>query len=169
VNQLPYNLLCRAIEFETMDACVENGIGIIAYMTLLQGILADIYPNLQDVPPWQRRTRHFNCKATELCRHKEAGAEEETNRALAGIRNICRETGMSMPELALKWAVADQRITCALAGARNQSELESNVQAIEKPLDKAIVEKLNMATEELKMVLENHFDYYENKLNDRTK
>ena len=43
VNELPYNLLCRAIEYDTIPYCTEKGIGIIGYMALLQGILADIF------------------------------------------------------------------------------------------------------------------------------
>ena len=103
VNELPYNLLCRAIEYDTLPLCEENGIGIIGYMALLQGILADIYPEFEDIPVWQRRTRHFNSKRTKECRHGEEGAEEETAIALKGIRRICKETGLPMAEIAIRW------------------------------------------------------------------
>jgi aryl-alcohol dehydrogenase-like predicted oxidoreductase len=74
VNELPYNLLCRAVEYDTLPLCAKNGIGVIGYMSLLQGILADIYPTFNDIPVWQRRTRHFNYKSTKECRHGEEGA-----------------------------------------------------------------------------------------------
>jgi len=44
VNELPYSLLTRAVEYDILPFCREKGIGVIGYMTLLQGILADIYP-----------------------------------------------------------------------------------------------------------------------------
>ncbi len=126
VNELPYSLLTRTIEKEALPYCRENNVGVIGYMTLLQGLLADIYPTLSNVPVWQRRTRHFNCKSCELCRHGEDGAEEETNQALESIREIMRETGKTMPEIAVKWALSGEGITCALVGARNVKELEAN-------------------------------------------
>lgn len=169
INELPYNLLCRAIEYETLPQCAAEGVGILGYMVLLQGILADIYPTLDDVPTWQRRTRHFDSRKCEEVRHGEEGAEAETNEALAGIRAIARDYGMTMPEMAIKWAIANPAITCVLAGSRNVKELKANVEAVEKPLPKEAVEKLNQVTDKLKNKLGTSFDYYETASNDRTK
>lgn len=168
VDELPYSLLTRATGLEILPHCERTGVGVVGYMTLLQGLLADIYPTLDDVPPWQRRTRHFNCKRCELTRHGEDGAEDETNQALADIRSICAETGMTMPEIAVKWAVANKALTCVLVGARNIKELEANVKAVAEPLPGEIVEKLNKATDALLARLGPGFDYYENTADDRT-
>lgn len=168
VNELPYNLLCRAIEYDTLNTCQENGIGVIGYMALLQGILADIYPTLSDIPVWQRRTRHFNCKSTKECRHGEAGAEEETNLVLKGIRGICKETGFTMAEIAVKWILENPAITCTLVGSRNISELEANVNAVRQPLEREIKLELDRITLPVMEKLGNHFDYYESAENDRT-
>lgn len=168
VNELPYSLLARAIELDILPHCEKTGVGVIGYMTLLQGMLADIYPTLSDVPEWQRRTRHFNCNSCELCRHGEDGAEEETNEALANIRSIMSDCGMTMPEISIKWALANEGISCALVGARNMTELQANVKAASEPLAKDIVERLNEATRPLKEKLGKGFDYYEGKQNDRT-
>lgn len=169
VNELPYSLLTRAIELEILPHCHSSGVGVIGYMTLLQGLLADIYPTLSDVPKWQRRTRHFHHRSCDLCRHTEDGAEEETNQALTDIRTIAAECNMTMPQIAVKWALAREGITCALVGARNIKELEANVNAAEKPLPNEIVEKLNIATKPLLDKLGPCFDYYESTANDRTK
>lgn len=169
INELPYNLLCRAIEYEIMPQCVAKGVGILGYMVLLQGILADIYPTLDDVPTWQRRTRHFDSRKCSEVRHGESGAEAETNEALIGIRAIARDYGMTMPEIAIKWAIANPAITCALVGSRNVKELKANVEALEKPLPKEAIEKLNQVTDKLKQKLGTSFDYYETASGDRTK
>lgn len=168
VNELPYNLLCRAIEYDTLSTCERNGIGVIGYMALLQGILADIYPSLKEVPVWQRRTRHFNRNSTKECRHGEKGVEAETNVALAGIRQICKETGYNMPELAIKWILENPAITCTLVGSRNIQELEANVKAVICPLEKEIKDELDRITIPVMEKLGNHFDYYESEVNDRT-
>jgi aryl-alcohol dehydrogenase-like predicted oxidoreductase len=169
VNELPYNLLCRAIEYDTLPFCQEKGIGVIGYMALLQGILADIYPSLNDVPVWQRRTRHFNSESTKECRHGEKGFEEETNEALHQIRSLCDEAGLTMPEMAINWILMNPAITCTLVGSRNLEELESNVKAVEKSLSTDIKDQLDRVTLPLMKKLGNHFDYYESSENDRTR
>jgi aryl-alcohol dehydrogenase-like predicted oxidoreductase len=168
LNELPYSLLTRAIEWDTLPYCRDNGIGVIGYMTLLQGLLADVYPTLSDVPAWQRRTRHFNCESCELCRHNQAGAEDQTNAALAKIRAIASEADMTVPQIAVKWALAGDGITCVLIGARNVKELEANVRAASEPLTLGIIERLNEATKPLMLKLGHSLDYYEATENDRT-
>lgn len=169
INELPYNLLCRAIEEETIPFCQQKGVGILGYMVLLQGILADIFPTLDDVPVWQRRTRHFDSRKCKEVRHGENGAENETNQTLESIRCIANDYGLTMPEIAIKWAVSNKAITCVLAGSRNVKELEKNVNAVEESLSPEAVARLNAATESLKHKLGLSFDYYETAEHDRTK
>ena len=168
-NELPYSLLTRVIELEALPYCYSNGIGVIGYMTLLQGLLTDIYLTLGDVPKWQRRTRHFHHDSCDLCRHGEEGAEAETNQALAEIRNIAKDCDMTMQMIAVKWVLANSAITCALVGARNVQELEANVEAALEPLSKDVINKLNIATKPLMDILAPSFDYYESMANDRTR
>lgn len=168
INELPYSLLTRAIELEILPRCRVLGIGVLGYMSLLQGVLADIYPTLDDVPVWQRRTRHFDSRRTHHTRHGLPGAEPETNAALADIRAIARKHGMTVPQLALKWAMAGPGITCSLCGSRTVRELEQNLEAAREPLAPGIIEELNTATQPLLKALGPSFDYYENTDNDRT-
>jgi aryl-alcohol dehydrogenase-like predicted oxidoreductase len=137
-------------------------------MALLQGILADIYPTLNDVPVWQRRTRHFNANGTKECRHGEQGAEEETNSALKSIRQICKETGFTMPEISIRWILENPAITCTLVGSRNIHELKANVRAVQEPLSKDLKAELDRITSPIMEKLGNHLDYYESAENDRT-
>ncbi len=118
VNELPYNLLCRVIELEILPYCRQSGVGVIGYMALMQGILTGAFATLDDVPLWRRRTRHFHPRrAGPLCRHGEAGAEEETEEALAGIRAIAAAEGTPMSDLAIRWALSREEIVCTLVGA----------------------------------------------------
>jgi aryl-alcohol dehydrogenase-like predicted oxidoreductase len=168
-NELPYNLLSRAIEWEALPACQDLGVGVIGYMALLQGVLTDLYPRLDDVPPWQRRTRHFDAHKAPAARHGLEGEEEAVAQALAEIRVVCRETGHTLPALALKWAVANRSVACTLVGSRSVEKLEANVRAVEQPLPAETVARLNAITDPLKARLGRSFDYYENPGNDRTR
>ncbi len=169
INELPYSLLARAVELEILPKCRALGMGVLGYMSLLQGVLADIYPTLEEVPVWQRRTRHFDSRRTVHTRHGLPGAEAETNSALASIREIAGRYGTTMPELALKWAMAGRGITCSLCGSRNLQELEQNLKAAREPLAPEVIEELNTATRPLLEKLGPSFDYYESAANDRTR
>jgi aryl-alcohol dehydrogenase-like predicted oxidoreductase len=169
VNQLPYSLLTRAIELGILPRCHRLGIGVIGYMTLLQGVLADLYPTLDDVPAYQARTRHFSHRRSELIRHGEDGAEEETAAALAHIRRLAKEAGMTMADLAIKWALAGRGITCCLIGARTVSKLDANVRAAAQPLSSDIIQEVNTVTQPVLDKLGDSFDYYESFANNRTR
>jgi aryl-alcohol dehydrogenase-like predicted oxidoreductase len=169
INELPYSLLTRAIELQILPKCLALGIGVLGYMSLLQGLLADIYPTLDQVPVWQRRTRHFDSRRTAHTRHGLPGAEAETNAALVSIRAIAKTHGMTMPELALKWAMARPGITCSLCGSRNLQELRLNLKAAQELLAPEIIAELDAATAPLLEKLGPSFDYYESPANDRTR
>lgn len=169
INELPYSLLTRAIELHILPKCQALGIGVLGYMSLLQGVLADVYPTLDDVPVWQRRTRHFDSRRNAQTRHGLPGAEAETNAALASIRAIAQTHAMTMPELALKWAMARPGITSSLCGSRNLQEFRQNLLAAQVPLAPEIIDALDMATKPLLEELGPSFDYYESPANDRTR
>ena len=168
VNELPYSLLTRAIEIEILPFCRDHRIGVLGYLSLMQGVLADTYPTLADVPPWRQRTRHFDSRRTPHCRHGLPGAEAETTAALQRIRALAHQHGMTTQELALKWAFAGQGITSSLCGSRHREQFRMNLKAAAEPLANSLLEELNQATQPLLETLGPSFDYYEHPANDRT-
>jgi aryl-alcohol dehydrogenase-like predicted oxidoreductase len=168
VNELPFSLLTRAVEREILPMCREKGIGVLGYMSLLQGVISDKYTNLDDLPPVRRRTRHFDNRKNPLARHRMAGVEAETQAALNSIRAIAKREGMSTSDLALKWAFAGDGITSSLCGSRNVEALKGNIQAALSPLSPALIAELNHVTQALLEALGPGFDYYEHPSLDRT-
>ncbi|MCK4750669.1 MAG: aldo/keto reductase [Bacteroidales bacterium] len=168
INQVPYNLLSRAIEFEVLPYCIHLGIGIMTYMTLFQGILTGLYNRLDEVPPWQSRTRHFNKASNPLIRHGESGCEDETRLALQEIAQMCKQTGLSMAEIAIGWITGNKDVTCALIGSRSPEKIVQNIRAVEIQLPDEFMEKLNLVTEPVKDILGNHMDLFESAELDRT-
>ncbi len=168
-NELPYSLVARAIEYEILPLCKELGIGVVGYMPLWQGLLTDRFANLDDLPVWRRRTRHFDARNNHLARHGEVGEEEETWQAVLEVRAIARELGMKTAEVALRWALANQGISCVLAGARTRQQLEVNAATAAEALPEEVVQRLGRVTETLKNKLGPGFDYFESTANDRTR
>ncbi|BET66787.1 aldo/keto reductase [Opitutales bacterium ASA1] len=160
VNELPYNLLMRGIERELVPFCRANGIGIIGYMTLMQGLLAGDYESFDHVPPVRLRTRHFSGER-ELSRHGEPGIEDQSWRAIVEIRAIAHDLGRPVSDVALAWALANPDVSCVLAGCRNQSQLEENVRAETLTLPPEAKSRLDAVTTEVLDLLGPNPDYYQ--------
>jgi len=168
VNQLPYSLVSRAIEWEILPLCAERGVGVVGYMALQQGLLSDRYTSLDQLLPLRRRTRHFDNRKVSLARHGEDGAESELADALGKIHSLARELGTTVSKLALAWCVARQALTCTLAGARNVRQLEENAHAFASPLSGDVIRRLDDITQPIKEKMGPSFDYWESRANDRT-
>ncbi|MDP7278518.1 MAG: aldo/keto reductase [Candidatus Poribacteria bacterium] len=158
-NQLCYNLLSRAIELEIVPLCQQHQIGILAYMPLLQGILADRFKTLEEIPPQQSRFRHFR-PDREMSRHDEAGAEAELWQTLEQIRQICREKDLPMSRLAIAWVMAKTAVSCVLVGTRNTAELAQNLEAVNYAMPADLVKKLDQLTLPLLHRLGGNADYF---------
>ena len=103
-NQLCYNLRSRAIEFEILPLCVRSGIGVIGYMSLMQGILTGKYSSLDEIP-WQRAgTRQFS-GSREGSRHGEEGFEPALEAALTELGQISADTGIPLMRLSFAWSI----------------------------------------------------------------
>lgn len=167
VNQYCYNLLSRAIEIDLLPACSRLGIGVLAYMPLLQGLLTGKYVSADEMPPSRTRTRHFRGDRTGS-RHGEAGAEQETFAALAGIREIARQLQVSMAHVALAWILSRPAITCILAGTRSVEQLDKNLAGVALQLSPQVIAQLDRLTEPLLHQLGSSPDYYQGRDHGRT-
>jgi aryl-alcohol dehydrogenase-like predicted oxidoreductase len=148
-DQLPYSLLWRPIEFEIQAKCVEAGIGILAYSPLAQGLLADKFASLDDVPEGRARIRLFSGKRPQA-RHGEAGCEAEVTRALNTIRQICAGMGQPMAKVAIAWLLQQPGVTNVIAGARGPAQIRQTAQSADMVLAPEILARLAEATEGVK-------------------
>ncbi len=149
VNQLPYNLIWRAIEYEIQPICLKNNIAITCYSPLAQGLLTGKFNSADEVPEGRARTRHFSVNRPQA-RHGEVGAEKETFETLAKIRKICQEINAPMTQVVLSWLLSRPGITSIIAGARNPQQININVKAAELKLPPETLEQLTLASEDLK-------------------
>lgn len=164
VNELPYNLISRAIERDILPFCVENKIGVLGYMAMQQGILAGIYPAIESIPPAQVHSRHFHfSRGGDESRHGEEGAEAEIMNLLSGMKKMSRDTGITLPAMSLAWAMAGNGISCTLVGSRNILELESNIKAASLRLPEDMMQELNRLSAPILKKLGYNPDYYENR------
>lgn len=119
INQRKYSMFDRDIEKDGLkDYAVENGIGIITFCPLAQGLLTDRY--LNGIPEDSRiRTdgRFLN----------ENAITDETLNKVCALNALAKERGQSLAQMALAWILRDGDITSVLIGASKASQIIDNV------------------------------------------
>jgi aryl-alcohol dehydrogenase-like predicted oxidoreductase len=141
-NQLGYNMVFRAIEYSVAPACRREGMGILAYMPLMQGLLTGRYPNLDSIPPNRRRTRHFSSER-EGTRHGESGCEPLLMHTIREVKSFSEAIGVPMSVVALAWVLAQPGVSSAIVGARKAAQLAQNLPAANIDLGPAAIAQLN--------------------------
>ena len=159
-NQLPYNLIWRALEFAIKPTCVVNDVGVICYSPLQQGLLTGRYATAADVPPGLSRTRHFNTDREQAV-HGEDGCEEETFETIASVLKIAEKVGEHPAKISLAWLLAQEGVTSLLVGARNAAEVALNTPSFDYDLPEGVEAELSSATDGLKQVLGENADFWQ--------
>lgn len=149
LNQVPYNLLFRAIEYDIVPLCEKHDVGITSYSSLLHGVLTGKFDSPEDVPDPRARTRHFSPDRPGTT-HDEGGAKELTFETLEKIETIADEVGITTAEVAIRWNLSRPQIESVIVGARTPEQLHQNVGAANITFADDTLERLNSATQELK-------------------
>ncbi len=119
IHQPSYSMLNRWIEGGLLDVLGREGVGCIAFSPLAQGVLTGKY--LGGVPAGSRASLDGSLSADQIAERTLVHV-----RALAGI---AASRGQSLAQLALSWALRDQRVTSVLIGASSVAQLEENLAA----------------------------------------
>lgn len=141
-DQIGYNLLFRAPEYAVAPACRRYGVGILAYMPLMQGLLTGRYPSLDAIPPTRRRTRHFSCER-EGTRHTDPGCEPLLIHTVREVKAFSDAIGVPMAVVSLAWLLAQPGVCTAVLGARKPKQLTQNLPAGDLDLGPAAIAQLN--------------------------
>ena len=119
INQRKYSMLGREIEKDGLkDYAGKNGIGIITFCPLAQGLLTDRY--LKGIPA-DSRIR------TDGRFLKEDALQRDTLEKIEALNEIAKERGQSLAQMALAWILRDGDITSVLIGASKASQIVDNV------------------------------------------
>ena len=120
IHQPNYSLFNRWIEKSLLDTAEEEGVGIIAFCPLYQGLLTDKY--LGGIPQGSRAaTTDGLLRDDELC--------AEVIGAVRDLNAIAAERGQSLAQMALSWVLRDRRVTSALVGASRLEQILDNAKA----------------------------------------
>ena len=123
IHQPSYSILNRWIEDgdpSLLQACADNGMGVIAFSPLAQGMLTDRY--LNGIPEGSRATQGKSL-STDLL-------SDENIEHLRQLNAIAERRGQSLAEMAIAWALRDQgaaSVTSVVLGASSVAQLDDNL------------------------------------------
>ncbi|ABX43018.1 L-glyceraldehyde 3-phosphate reductase [Lachnoclostridium phytofermentans] len=122
INQRKYSLFDRTIEEDGLKShAAKDGIGVIAFCPLAQGLLTDRY--LDGIPKDSRIV-------TDGRFLKEGDITVERLNQIRALQNIAKERGQSLAQMALSWILRDGEVTSVLIGASRASQIEENVKIV---------------------------------------
>jgi L-glyceraldehyde 3-phosphate reductase len=122
IHQPSYSMLNRWIETEgLLETAADLGIGVIGFTALAQGVLTDRY--LEGIPDDSRAARDEEFDKSWL--------SDEMIARLRALNEIAGRRGQSLAQLALAWALRDERMTSLVIGASSVAQLEQNVDALD--------------------------------------
>jgi L-glyceraldehyde 3-phosphate reductase len=118
IHQPKYSMFDRTVEHGLLDVLGNEGVGVIAFCPLAQGLLSDRY--LNGIPADARAAKP----------HGFLKRQDIDNRRLAQVRalnDVAHARGQSLAQMALAWILRDSRMTSALIGASRVEQIEQNV------------------------------------------
>jgi aryl-alcohol dehydrogenase-like predicted oxidoreductase len=136
--QAEYSLVVRELEREHIPLCREMGLGILPWSPLAGGFLSGKYERSAPVPA-----------GTRLGEKKERFARfdnERSWRALGVAKEVAAELSSTPAAVSLAWLLSKPQVTSAIFGARDLSQLESNVKATELALSPEQLKRLDDAS-----------------------
>ncbi len=122
INQRRYSILDRTMEKDGLkDYAAKNGIGIITFCPLEQGLLTDRYLNGIPEDSRVRKDGRFL---------KENAITEEKLEKIRALNEIAKQRGQSLAQMALAWILRDGDVTSVLIGASRPSQILDNIGSI---------------------------------------
>ncbi len=121
IHQPSYSMLNRWIEEDLLDVLGETGVGCIAFSPLAQGMLTGKY--LDGIPEGSRAARDASLSPDLL--------SEQTLAHVRALNEMATARGQSLAQMALAWALRDERVTSVLIGASSVTQLDDSLTARE--------------------------------------
>ncbi len=139
-NQIPYSMVNRGIEEETVPWCLENKKSILAYSPLERGLLTGKIKPGHKFAEGDHRKLHPSFTDDHIVK---------TNAFLESIKPVADKHEITLAQLVLRWTLEREGITIALAGARNAEQAIQNAKAGDVHLTSDELKFINQKVEEL--------------------
>jgi aryl-alcohol dehydrogenase-like predicted oxidoreductase len=131
--QVIYNIFEQDPAAELLPAALEHNVGIIVRVVFDEGVLTGKYTAESKFPEGDFRNNYF------------AGDRlERAVRRVEKIKSEIADTGLTMPQAALQFALAHSAVSTLIPGIRNVQQAEANTAASDMPpLSEALLLRLH--------------------------
>jgi aryl-alcohol dehydrogenase-like predicted oxidoreductase len=138
-HQVYYSLVGRDYESELMPLGVDQKVGALVWSPLGWGRLTGKIRRGQPLPEVSRL-------------HKTADmgpqiADDYLYKVVDALEEVAKETGKSVPQIALNWLLQRPTVSALILGARNEEQLKQNLGAIGWNLTSEQIKKLDDASD----------------------
>ncbi len=128
-----YNLLDRTIEWELVEVCQNEGLGIIPWSPLRGGWLTGRYRRGMELP-------QDDSRVAQASRHNWSESwtgynNERTWQVIETLVKVAEDLGKSPAAVALNWVKDRPGVTAPIIGARNMAQLDGNLASVGWTLD----------------------------------
>jgi aryl-alcohol dehydrogenase-like predicted oxidoreductase len=138
-NQTYYSLIGREYEWELMPLGLAEGLGAVVWSPLGWGRLTGKIRRGTGIP-----------KESRLHGSAEDGPQVDDEylfKVVDALDAVAKETGKTIPQIALNWLLQRPTVSTVVVGARNEEQLKQNLGAVGWNLTKEQVAKLDAASE----------------------
>lgn len=122
VIQPQYNMVDRYIEDEIIGICERNGVGIVTFSPLAQGLLTGKYRKGCALPEGSRATWQEDKQINNLL-------TEENLDKVERLIPIAEKLGVPLSVLALAWILRKNQISSVITGASKPAQIQANAKA----------------------------------------
>lgn len=141
-NQVGFHMLDRRRAEAIFPACEARGIGIMGYGSLAHGVLAGEFTSETrlDEDDWRASGYAFGLplfRSDHLPRNLEVVTQ---------LQELATRAGLSLPQLALRWVIANQTVSTALVGFRRVDEAKSAIGAESAEIPSGILDEAEALT-----------------------
>jgi aryl-alcohol dehydrogenase-like predicted oxidoreductase len=132
--QPPYHLFRSDIEDKILPYTIEHNIGVLVYGPMAHGLLSGRMTESMtfDSADWRSKSPDFT---GETFRQNLAVVER--------LKVLARARGMSLPQLAVAWTLANPAVDVAVVGARRASHLDETAAAADIEVSAADLQEID--------------------------
>jgi aryl-alcohol dehydrogenase-like predicted oxidoreductase len=133
--QPPFSILWRQIDEDVLPFCRDNGIAVIPYSPLAQGLLAGKFTSREDIPDDIRA----------LSKLMAEGIFEQSLAVVELMRGVAAEHGKTLAQVAIAWCLQTPGITAPIVGARKPAQVAQNLGGVGWKLEEEEYQRLSEA------------------------
>jgi aryl-alcohol dehydrogenase-like predicted oxidoreductase len=139
-HQAYYSLVGREYEWELMPVAIDQGVGCVVWSPLGWGRLTG---KISRDRPRPATSRLQNKTVVDMGPQVE---DAYLFKVVDALESLARETGKTVPQLALNWLLQRPSVSSVIIGARNEEQLRQNLGAVGWRLTAEQVARLDEAS-----------------------